>query len=329
VIDARLSLALDGDGLLLPSDGRLLAVRPGAEAQLAGFTPDRTDIVQDFKPTHAAWAARGNEVLTAPKGPYAAGLVCLPRSKNEARALIAQAVSCTDGTMIVDGQKTDGIDGVLRAVREEVPLLGQITKAHGKLFWFDAAKANFAAWADGPALTSGGFWTAPGVFSADGIDPASNLLAAFLPETLGQNVADLGAGWGFLAAHVLTRPCVVRVDLVEAAHLALECARHNVTDARARFHWVDATAWAPETPLDAVVMNPPFHQGRGADPALGQAFIETAARALKPSGALWMVANRHLPYEATLARLFGEVEELGADPRFKLFRATRPKRKRH
>jgi 16S rRNA (guanine1207-N2)-methyltransferase len=329
VIDARLPLALDGAGLKLPSEGRLVALRPNADAQIPGFAPDRTDIVQDFKPDHAAWVARGYEVLTTPTGRYAAGIVCLPRSKAEARALIAQAAGCIDGTLIVDGQKTDGIDGILRSVRDAAPLHGQITKAHGKLFWFNTADADLGAWAEGPALTKGGFWTAPGVFSADGIDPASELLAAALPEDLGPKVADLGAGWGFLAAHILTRPGVTDVDLVEAGHLALECARHNVTDPRARFHWADATVWAPEMPLDAVVMNPPFHQGRDADPALGQAFIETAARALKPGGSLWMVANRHLPYEATLARLFAKVEERGADPRFKVFHASRPKRKRH
>ncbi|NET52538.1 MAG: methyltransferase, partial [Merismopedia sp. SIO2A8] len=53
-------------------------------------------------------------------------------------------------------------------------------------------------------------------FSADGIDPASSILAAALPEDLGRQVADLGAGWGFLSAHVLTRESVGAVHLVEA-----------------------------------------------------------------------------------------------------------------
>ena len=56
--------------------------------------------------------------------------------------------------------------------------------------------------------------------------------------------------------------------------------------------------------MDAVVMNPPFHEGRKADPELGQAFIEAAAGMLGAKGKLYMVANRHLPYEETLERLF-------------------------
>ncbi len=186
----------------------------------------------------------------------------------------------------------------------------------------------FADWAEGPALTDGGFWTAPGVFSADGVDLASALLADVLPEKLGVQVADLGAGWGFLSAHVLTREDVEAVHLVEAGHMALECARHNVTDTRAQFHWADATTWEPPHRMDTVVMNPPFHTTRAAEPAIGQAFVAAAARVLTANGTLWMVANRHLPYEAELKKRFADVEEIGGDARFKLFCARRPVRRK-
>ena len=52
-------------------------------------------------------------------------------------------------------------------------------------------------------------------------------------------------------------------------------------------------------------MNPPFHTSRAADPALGQGFINPQlARNLTRNGNLWMVANRHLPYEVTLNETF-------------------------
>jgi 16S rRNA (guanine1207-N2)-methyltransferase len=173
-----------------------------------------------------------------------------------------------------------------------------------------------------------GFVTAAGVFSADGVDPASQLLAGSLPEKLGARVVDLGAGWGYLAAQVLTRGTVKTLDLVEADHVALDCARQNITDPRARFHWADATTWKPETAVDAVVMNPPFHSGRAADPDIGRAFIAAAAGMLTPQGRLWMVANRHLPYEATLVQQFTEVSEIAGDNRFKILAAARPTRQR-
>jgi 16S rRNA (guanine1207-N2)-methyltransferase len=49
---------------------------------------------------------------------------------------------------------------------------------------------------------------------------------------------------------------------------------------------------------------------------------------LSPRGELWLVANRHLPYEGALRLAFREVAELGADPAFKLFHASHPIRPR-
>ncbi|MEP1611759.1 MAG: class I SAM-dependent methyltransferase [Roseobacter sp.] len=326
MIDARLALALEG-GLDLPLNGQIYVVSPPTEAALEVLPKDRTVLIDGFKPAHDIWLHRGFAVEIETLNSAAGVILCLPRSKIQARSMIADAMALTSGWVVIDGQKTDGVDSILKEMRKRVPLSAPISKAHGKLFWCDAPEpAAFEDWRVGPALTSGGFWTAPGVFSADGIDPASELLASVLPDKLGRNVADLGAGWGFLSAHVLARPEVSNVHLVEANHMALECARRNVTDPRAVFHWADATEWKTSERMDTVVMNPPFHVSRSADPGIGQAFVQAAAKILSPQGHLWLVANRHLPYEQTLRAAFMNVNEVGSDARFKVFQATRPKR---
>ena len=85
-------------------------------------------------------------------------------------------------------------------------------------------------------------------------------------------------------------------------------------------HWHDVTAGLPGR-YDAVVSNPPFHQGRADQPELGRAFITAAAKALLPDGQLWLVANRHLPYEATLAAHFAEVRTVTDEGGFKVIAA--------
>ena len=91
--------------------------------------------------------------------------------------------------------------------------------------------------------------------------------------------------------------------------------------ARIGFFWHDLAAETVTRRYDAVVMNPPFHRGRAADPALGQAMIGKAAAALTPGGRLLMVANRQLPYEAILA---DGVRALRArSPRDRDFKAAR------
>ncbi|PSL22237.1 class I SAM-dependent methyltransferase [Shimia abyssi] len=323
---SRLTLAADEHGLPVSGDGRIAVFGPRAEYDLSALPKDRCQIIQPLKPDHEAFAQSGYTCDVAAEGPFAMAVVVLPRAKAQARDMLAQAAQMAE-LVVVDGQKTDGIDSILKACRKEAEVETVVSKAHGKLFWFrDADLSDWRA----PAATTldSGFITKAGVFSADGIDPASEALADALPKKLGRVVADLGAGWGYLSANILAREGVDELHLVEADHVALECARRNVADSRAQFHWADATNWVLKTPINTVVMNPPFHTGRKAEPGLGIAFIQTAARVLTPSGHLWMVANRHLPYETTLEACFAKVEEVAGDNRFKVLHAQRPSRKR-
>lgn len=320
---ARLSLALETGALDLPSQGRIAVYRPRIGDDLSDLPRDRVTVLTGFKPDHDHFAAMYS---VSAEPPYAAAIVCLPRSREAARGLIARAAAevAPGGWIAVDGQKTDGIDTALKDLRARVDLSESLSKAHGKLAAF-LAGPDLSDWLARPHRVDG-FLTLPGIFSADGPDRGSVLLASALPAKLGGKVADLGAGWGFLAAEILRRPGVRRLDLVEAEADALDCARVNITDPRARFHWADATTWRPETLLDVVVMNPPFHRGREADPALGAGFIRAARRMLAPSGELWLVANRHLPYDAVLADSFLELREVMTDGGFRVIQAIKPKR---
>ncbi len=324
---ARLTQALEGGLFVVPAMGKVAVIRPRIGDDLADLPKDRVEVITGFRPDFDWFAARGHTVLREGAGPYAAAVVCLPRAKAQARALVAMAAALVvpGGPVAVDGQKTDGIDALLKEVRGRMVLSDALSKAHGKLAVLTAGP-GLEDWADVPVDVAG-FRTVAGVFSADGIDRGSALLAAALPPEMKGRVADLGAGWGYLAQAVLGRVGVKECHLVEAEADALDCARVNVTDERAVFHWADATT-VKLPRLDHVVMNPPFHQGRDADPGLGIAFIGAAARMLSPPGVLWLVANRHLPYDRVLTTLFREVQDIGGDAAFRVIRASHPIRAR-
>ncbi|MFZ9199602.1 MAG: class I SAM-dependent methyltransferase [Paracoccaceae bacterium] len=332
---ARLEMALDSGAFVLPPLGDIVVLSPQAGDDLSALPKVRLVVLTGFKPDVDHFQAQGYRMAggqpsaASPAAPSAA-VVCLPRARAEALALIAQASALlpAGAPLLVDGQKTDGIDSVLKLARTEGFALGEvISKAHGKACVL-AAGPQPSGWAATPRQIEGGFVTLPGVFSADAPDRGSVLLAAALPEKLYGRVADLGAGWGYLARAILTRSDVKSLDLVEADRAALDCAERNITDPRARFHWADATRFKPAQPWDAVVMNPPFHINRAADPELGAAFLRAAHRGLLPGGTLWLVANRHLPYDRILNPLFRTVEEIGGDAVFRLTRAAHPIRAR-
>jgi len=318
-------LALASGDVTLP-DGPLVFLNAPGDVDLAGLAPDRLTFEQDIYPDYKILRDRNLNACARAEGVFSAAILFLPRAKAHARALVARAAALTKGGLIlVDGQKTDGVAALLKALKNRVELQGVFSKAHGKLLWFTGG--DFADWAEVPMRVGEGFITRPGVFSADGPDAGSALLAEALPSDLSGQGADLGAGWGYLARRILQQSDVTRLDLVEASHTALTCARENLKDPRAHFQWADARVWRPQQPVDFVITNPPFHTGRKGDPDLGRAFITSAARMLAHKGSLYLVANRHLPYEAELEAAFRHVHEMGATPAFKLFNATTPRRK--
>lgn len=321
----RLAFALDSGAIDLPETGRILVLRPRAGDDLSAFDRSRLHIVTGFRPDYEAFTAQGYTVSEEAQGDYAAALVCVTRSRDFTRALLANAsrLVAKDGPIIVDGQKTDGIESALKELKAAgADVSAALSKAHGKAFTFPAG-VDLSAWAS-QDQSIGDFITRPGVFSADGIDRGSALLAAALPERLPFRVADLGAGWGYLTSEILKRSHVSEVHLIEAEAEALAVARLNITDPRAQFHWADATKFKTTLSFGAVVCNPPFHTDRNADPGLGIAFLRTAAKILSSSGTLWLVANRQLPYQPVLETLFKQVEEIGGDSSFRLIRASRP-----
>jgi 16S rRNA (guanine1207-N2)-methyltransferase len=178
--------------------------------------------------------------------------------------------------------------------------------------------------AGGPQVPPGlGLWSQPGVFSWDRVDPGSALLLAHLPPQQGRG-ADLGCGVGVLAAQVLQAPAVTGLHLIDVDHRAVAAAKRNVTDPRAVIAWADARqAGALPADLDFVVMNPPFHEAGTENRGLGAGLIGAAARALRKGGCCWLVANRHLPYEAALAAAFAEARAVVEAGGFKVYEARR------
>ena len=114
------------------------------------------------------------------------------------------------------------------------------------------------------------------------------------------------------------------MHFVEADFTALHVAKNNLNDERVKFYWYDALKWEAPKLLDFIIMNPPFHHLGRAMPSLGMDFVKVASRNLKKSGTLWMVANRHLPYEDAIQRHFSSFSELSRSKKFKVIRAENP-----
>ncbi|TKR30539.1 class I SAM-dependent methyltransferase [Luteimonas gilva] len=294
---------------------------------------------QTFKPEYDRLQRSGLTMDdAADDARYPLVLVLPPRQRDEARALFAQAVArLRPGGIVVACMANDeGAKSGEADLAKIAGLLRTLSKNKCRVFWSepldDPADAELAAqWraSDEPRpILDGRFLSRPGVFAWDRVDTASALLAEHLPSDLAGAGADLGSGYGYLAAEILARCAGVKaLNLYEAEKRALELSRANLAPFAERatlgFHWHDVAAGLPQR-YDFIVTNPPFHaQGRADRPDIGRRFIAAAAQALKPGGRLWLVANRHLPYEAVLDANFGTARSVAQRDGFKVVEAAK------
>ena len=265
----------------------------------------------------------------APDGLFEGALVLISRHRGQTRALINQALDrvVPGGMIVCAGGKHDGIEAMAREAARLFPLSGSLSKHHARVFWFaNSGAARFEN--PPPVLADGRFETASGMFSSGHADPGSAFLMEHLPRDLKGHIADFCAGWGYLsveAAH--TCPKVKTIALYEADHAALDAAKANMArlapDLAASFHWLDLAGEPVAEAFDTIIMNPPFHAGRRAEPELGGAIIRSAANALHRGGSLYMVANRTLPYEDVLAAAFHKSGELARNGSYKVLWALK------
>lgn len=339
------------DGTLgLPESGRSLFLRARPTPDLRMFGDDLV-CEQGFKPYADDLASFGCPINFArPEERFDLVLLLPSRQRDETRAVLVEAALRVheQGTIVMAAANNEGARSLLADAAQLLGGVQVISANKCRAIWSLAANRQID-----PTLVQS--WTAamapreipeiafaavpspgipmlsmPGVFSWDRIDRGSALLATHLPADLAGIGADLGAGGGYLSACMLQRcPHIGALHLYEADRRALQLAQENMqaeVEAQSSrvvaldYFWHDVTLGLPQR-YDFIVSNPPFHSGRADQPDIGRAFIRAAAGALRPGGRLWMVANRHLPYEAELRQVFSEVHKRAEAEGFKVFEA--------
>ncbi|HTO82276.1 MAG TPA: class I SAM-dependent methyltransferase [Methylomirabilota bacterium] len=309
--------------LLIPFERGILSLPEGATAFLirAEAAPELRDRVwrltceQTYKPAYDRLTELGLATTRHLEGEFAVGLCLLTKDKAENLVNLARAWSLVrpGGLLVFAGRNDVGAASIQRQAKPVVGEIGHLSKNHCRVWWSRRGDGpmpqQLSDWlaAGAERVVDGTVYVArPGIFSWRKVDEGSQLLASSLPGDMRGAVADVGAGWGYLAAALIERyPRIAALDLFEAEWLALEAARTNL-EARPHpgievgYHWHDVTAGLPRSRYDWVVMNPPFHEDKGTDVDLGRRFIGAGIDALAPGGTLVLVANRHLPYEALL-----------------------------
>ena len=164
-----------------------------------------------------------------------------------------------------------------------------------------------------------------GVFGGARQDAGGALLMRHVPVDIAGHIADLGCGNGMVGLWAAQRNPQARVVFCDESYQAIRSARENagrlLDEGRADFHLGNGLDRFDQR-FEAILLNPPFHRGHAVDDAMARMLVRQSSRQLLPEGCLTLVGNRHLDYHRLLPRYFGQVEQLAADKRFVVFRAS-------
>lgn len=339
VLDTLFYAVEEASGGAFP-ENRTLFIGGRFHPSLRRFDSNRIVIQQHFKPYESLLKRESFSVT--PDMPEGGGdgfdmvMVLAPKNITEARFFLAQAFrNVRNGGIVLCAADNKAGGNRLEKMLQQFGVSpgGKISKNHAKAVYAPSHEVDERAVDEAieagrvQNIENGRYLSQPGVFSWNRVDRGSELLSEFLPEELIGVCGDFGCGYGYLSRRILERhQGIQEMVCADADYRALNLCKENLKNfsVRKRFVWEDLTRKCKSLyDLDVIVMNPPFHKGRNTEAEIGRGFIATAREALRRGGHLYMVANRHLPYETLLRELFTESTMLHEREGYKVFFAVR------
>ena len=167
-----------------------------------------------------------------------------------------------------------------------------------------------------------------GVFSKNKVDEGSlAFLKVILPLDLGNNILDLGCGYGTIGLTLAIAKKEARVTLADVNTRALELCKKNA-DAYAlsqRVTILQSDIYEKiEGPYDSIVVNPPIRAGK----KVTYAMYEGAKQYLIDGGSLFIVIRKAQGAESAsryIESLFGNVTLLKRDKGYYIYQAVKSK----
>jgi len=167
----------------------------------------------------------------------------------------------------------------------------------------------------------------PGVFAFPGIDAGSAMLLEHLPSWQQGRVLDFACGHGVLGAWLQRQAQQLRVTYLDVSALALAATAETLRQNGLIGECIASDGLTSNLPqFNYVVSHPPFHTGLATDYEIGKQFLRQVREYLLPSGELWLVANRFLPWPELIEQAFGHCERVAQDNKFAVYLARRGSR---
>lgn len=271
-------------------------------------------------------------------------VIDIPKGRKLARRwlAIADLILKDGGILLVSGPKNLGIHSIIQdgnslfsqsniLAYKKGNRIAKLTKSstdQKKPNWLAEPGIALGTWLDFNVIINShslAISSLPGIFSYDHIDPGTKFLLDEIILIPGAKVLDVGCGYGIIGLAASIRGASW-VEMVDNNLLSITSSNLNITTNHifnARTFPSDGLSAVQGKIYDQILTNPPFHTGRSVDYPMAQALIAQSYQALEPSGELWLVSNRFIPYESLLAGFFSSVSVLAENNQYKIILAAK------
>lgn len=308
---------------------------------LAGLTADDllsklpqavgwTWLANDWQVLSQRYAERSHFGVLPPAGKFAAAVLFLPKSK-ELTAYLLQALAANikvGGILYLVGEKKAGIE---RAAKQ-LASYGKVSKLdsarHCQLWQVPINTANSPAnledYKQSYKVNDLTISSYAGVFSHGRLDMGSQLLIQHLDNIPVGKILDFGCGTGVIGSLLKQRYPQSTVYLQDVDAFAIASTEQTLANNQLQGITItgDGINAAPQG-LQAIISNPPFHQGVKTNYHTTEQLLQQAIDHLVKGGELRLVANSFLKYQPIIEQAFGNCQVLAEANGFKIYRACK------
>lgn len=255
-------------------------------------------------------------------------IIYFPKSKKEYQFLLAMlAPTLTDNAVIlVVGEKKGGVKSALKLSNDYILNSNKVDSArHCMLFEIifnnHAPTFDLETWYEQFNLTVNNteiqVASLPGVFSSGELDNGTRLLLEKLPSNISGKVLDFGCGAGIIGSFVKTLYPNTEIEMLDVNALAIASANKTLqlNNLSAKVYASDGLSNVSGK-YNAVLSNPPFHQGIKTNYHATEQFLKNIKNHLSQNATLTIVANNFLKYAPIIKAEISQPELLANEKGF-------------
>ncbi|MCJ8169992.1 class I SAM-dependent methyltransferase [Atopomonas sediminilitoris] len=311
---------------------------------LAGLPAD--DLLAELPQAHGwSWHAGEAAVLkqrfdqrchfasTLSDTPYHSAVLFLPKAREQVDYLL-QTIAArlnSGANLYLVGEKRTGIERAAKQLQNLGRAIKLDSARHCQLWHVElsqpisAPRDPWQQWSLSNPPHTLAIHSLPGVFSHGRLDKGSALLLEHLADLPGHAWLDYGCGAGVIGASLKQRHPAATLQLLDVDAFAVASSQRTLeaNQLDAQVIAADSLAGFANASLDAVISNPPFHQGVDTQYQVSHDLIREAHRVLRPGGELRIVANDFLRYPPLIEQHFAHCETLAHANGFRIYRAIR------